>query len=80
MIVDGLLVERVDLGRLSGPTARNYLLGNDFHRRPAPPGEEDARSLTRKGPCDGATDRPAGSVDDRDFVVQHADTDTASSR
>jgi len=71
MLVHSLLVESVDLGRLGGSAGGNDLLSDRFDRWPEAPGEKNLSPLARKGACDSAADGASGSVDHRNFVVQH---------
>jgi hypothetical protein len=71
MLVQGLLVESVDLGRLSGSAGGSEVLSDRFDRWPLAPGEKQLRPLRRKGTRDSAADRASGSVDHRNLVLQH---------
>src|SRR5215475_1550290 len=70
MLVHSLLVESVDLRRLGGSAGGNDVLGDGFNRRQAPPGEKKPGPLARKGACDRAADRAAGSVDHSVLVLK----------
>ena len=72
MPVHGLLVERVDLGRLGGSAGGDDVLGDRVDRCPdARPVRKTLGPLAREGACDGAADRTSGSVDHRNLVLQH---------
>ena len=70
MLIDRLLVERIDLGRLGRPTGRADLLGDLLESLPGAAGEEDLRSLAGEGACDRTADRPARSVDHGVLVLE----------
>ena len=63
MLIDRLLVERIDFGRLGQPTGRANLLGDLLEPRPGAASEEDSRPLAGEGPDDRTANRPAPSVD-----------------
>jgi hypothetical protein len=71
MLVHGLLVESVDLGRFGGSAGGNDVLGYRFDGRLVAPGEKELRLLGRKGACDSTADRASGSVEHRNLVLQH---------
>src|SRR5262245_35154222 len=71
MLVDGLLVESVDLGRRGGSSGGNDFLGDRFDGRSLAPGKKEPGPLARKGARDCAADRASGSVDHRNLVFQH---------
>src|SRR5216683_6649426 len=71
MLVHSLLVESVDLRRLGGSAGGNDFLSDRFDRCPEAPGEKKLGPVARKGACDSTADRTSGSVDHRNFVLQH---------
>jgi hypothetical protein len=71
MPVDGLLVESVDLRCLGESAGACDLLGDHFDWCQVVPGEKELGPLSRKGARDSAPDRSSGSVDHRNFVLQH---------
>src|SRR5258708_24931019 len=71
MLVHGLLVKSVDLRRLRGSAGGKYFLGDRLDRRLEAPGEKKLGPLAREGACDSTADRTSGSVDHRNFVLQH---------
>jgi hypothetical protein len=71
MLVDSLLVERVNLRRLSGSTGGNDVLGNRLDRCTVMPSEKNLSPLVRKGACDSTADPTAGSVDHRHLVLEN---------
>jgi hypothetical protein len=57
-------------GHLGQPTVSGDGLGHLVERAAGTPGQEDLGSFAGEGLRDGATDRPAGSVDNGVLVVQ----------
>jgi hypothetical protein len=70
MLVDRLLVESIDLGRLGDSTRGDDVLGHRFDPCLLVPGEEDLGPFAREGACDSAADPTAGSVDHRNLVLE----------
>jgi hypothetical protein len=70
MLVDGLLIDRVDLRRLGRSAGGNDLLGDHFDRCQVASGEKEPGPLRCEGACYRTTDRASGAVDDRDLVFQ----------
>src|SRR5438477_11068535 len=71
MPVHGLLVQSVDLRSLRGSAVGNDPLGDGFDGCQVAPGEKKIGPLRRKGVCNSAADRAAGSVDHRNLILQH---------
>src|SRR5258708_15114062 len=71
MLVHSLLVEGVYLRRLGGSAGGNDVLSDRFDGCPEAPGEKKLGPLVRKGARDSTADRASGSVDHRNFVLQH---------
>src|SRR5918994_1260153 len=71
MLVQGLLIESVDLGRLGGSAGGNDFLGDSFDGCQVAPGEKKIGPLRGKGACDSAADRASDSIDHRNLVLQH---------
>src|SRR5215813_6708165 len=70
MLVHSLLVESIDLRRLSGSAGGNDLLGDNFDGGQTVPGEKNLGPLRRKRTRDSAANAPSRSIDDRDLVLQ----------
>jgi hypothetical protein len=71
MPVDLLLVERVDLRRLSGSAGRDNFLSDRFDRYLAATGEKNLSSFACKSARDSTADRTSGSVDHCNLVFQY---------
>jgi hypothetical protein len=71
MLVNSLLVERVDLRRLGRSTGGPDLLGDDLDWFQGSPRQEERGSFAREGAGDGTANGTAGSVDHRNLVFQH---------
>src|SRR5580692_13028775 len=70
MLVDGLFVQRVDLGHLGAATGGKDVLGDCIDRPPATSREENVGPFARKGPRDRTADRASGSIDHGVLVLQ----------
>jgi hypothetical protein len=70
MLVDRVLIARVDLRRLGRPARGADLIGHHVELRPRAAREEHARALTGERAGDGAADRSAPSVDHRVPVLE----------
>jgi hypothetical protein len=70
VLVDGSLVEGVDLRCLGPASGGGNLMRYPVELAPGTPGEEDRRSLTCEGPGDGAADRTTASIDHSGLVLQ----------
>src|SRR6266700_2125510 len=70
MALDRLLVQGVDLEGLRRSAHRDDLLGHALNLAERAAGEEYFRAFAREGPSDGATDGPAGTVNDRCLVLE----------
>src|SRR6185436_1718006 len=70
MVLHSLLVKSVDLRHIGGSAGGDDVLGNNFYGCQGAPSEKKLGPLSRKGACDGSADRPAGSIDHRNLVLQ----------
>src|ERR687896_1931593 len=70
VLVDRVLVERVDLRCLRRSPSGTDLRGNRLERRQGAAGEEDPGALAGERPSNGAADRPAPSVDHGVLVLE----------
>jgi hypothetical protein len=70
VLVDGLLVEGVDLGDLGLPASGGGVGGDRLEGVAGAPGQEDPGALTGEGAGHLAADRPAGPVDDGALALQ----------
>src|SRR5262245_36144982 len=70
MPVHSLFVESVDLRCLGGSSGGNNFLGHGVNRCLVAPGEKKLGPLARKGKCDSAADRAAGSVDHSVLILK----------
>src|SRR6266568_5842434 len=71
MLVYSLLIESVDLRRLSGSAGGNDFLGNSFDGFLAASREKKLGPLTRKGLRDSAANPASGPVDHRNLILEH---------
>jgi hypothetical protein len=77
VLVDGLLVEGVDLGRLGDAAGSHDLFGDGIDLRHVASCQEEPRSFACEGAGDGAADRTPGGIDDGSLVLkQHVGSDT----
>src|SRR5882762_4462316 len=67
------LVETVakEIVSVGGSADGNDFLGDGFDECPVASREKKLGPLARKGACDSTADRASGSVDHRNFVLQH---------
>src|SRR5262249_29678561 len=70
MLVDLLLVQRVDLGGFGLASGRADLLGNLLEAPPGPPGEVDPGALSGEGAGHRPADRSPASVDHRVLLLE----------
>ena len=70
MLVDLVLVERVDLCRLDRSPRGADLVGDLFQPRKGPTRQVDRRTLASEGVRDGPTDDPATPVDHGVLVLE----------
>src|SRR5258708_35538784 len=70
VVLDGLLVESIDLRRLRSSTCGDDLLRRPFDRTEVATRQKDLRALA--GKCTGyrSADRASGAVDDRVLVLE----------
>src|SRR5260370_39501093 len=71
MFINSVLVEAADLRRLGDSAGGKVVLSDRFDRRSLAPSEKKLGPLMRKGTRDTAADLASGSVDHRNFVLQH---------
>src|SRR6187399_2270762 len=71
MLVDRPLVESVDRRRLGESVAGNDVPRDGFDRCQAAAREKEPRARTREGARDRGADRTSGSVNYRNFFLQH---------
>jgi hypothetical protein len=65
MLIDSLLIQRVDLRDLRGPASRTDPSGDRLELVRGPSSQEHLRSLAGERLCDSAADRASASVDHR---------------
>jgi hypothetical protein len=70
MLVDRVLIERLDIRRLGRSARGTDLIGHPVELRPRAAREEHAGAFTGKRAGDGTTDRSAPSVDHRVPVLE----------
>src|SRR4029450_1431289 len=71
MLGQSLLVKSVNLRGLGEASCGDDFTGDSLNRRLPSPRQKESRSFARKGARDSAADPASGSVDHRDFVLQH---------
>src|SRR4029453_2957602 len=71
MPVHSPLIKNVDLRRLGGSASGNDVSSDLFDGCQAAPGEKQLGPLAREGEGNSAAYGAAGSVDHRNFVLQH---------
>jgi hypothetical protein len=70
VLVDRLLVERVELGRLGRSPGGPDLVGHRLEARARAAGQEHPGALAAERASDGAADRSGAPVDDGDLVLE----------